>query len=79
MDPLLGFDVLLYFNMYFYPTFAVSNVSMWVAKYTSPVFLTPYIGQDGCIQGVLVSSELLKLLIFRRLRQQREVPHPDPE
>ncbi|XP_031331005.1 uncharacterized protein LOC116161700 isoform X1 [Photinus pyralis] len=71
MDPLLAFDVLIYLNVYFYPTFAIANVAMWAAKFTSSVFPTPDIEQDGLVMGTMVSSELFKLLLFRRLRETR--------
>ncbi|KAK5638070.1 hypothetical protein RI129_012365 [Pyrocoelia pectoralis] len=72
MDPLLAFEVLIYLNVYFYPTFAVANVAMWAAKFTSSVFPTPNIERDGLIMGTMVSSELFKLLLFRKLRPKRE-------
>lgn len=72
MDAMLTFDVLMYLNIYYYAMFGVMNVSMWLAKYTSTVFPTPDIHIDGLVQLVLTSSELAKILIFRRLREQTE-------
>lgn len=62
----------MYLNMFYYPVFAVSNIGMCAAKYTSTVFPTPDIGQDACVQVGLTLSELLKLILFRKFREQRE-------
>lgn len=72
MDAMLTFDVLMYLNVYYYAMFSVMNISMWLAKYTSTVFPTPDIDIDGVVQATLTISELLKIVVFKKLREQTE-------
>lgn len=69
---MLTFDVLMYLNVYYYAMFSVMNVSMWLAKYTSTVFPTPNIDIDGVVMITLTFSELAKILIFQKLREESE-------
>lgn len=71
MDVLLIFDVLMYINMYYYPMSIVCNSIMTLAKYQS-IIDTPEIGRDASVQGALLSCELIKLVLFKKLRAKRE-------
>lgn len=71
MDALLVFDVLMYINLYYYPMSSTCNSIMTLAKYRS-IIDTPDIGRDASVQCAILSSELIKLILFKKLREQRE-------
>ncbi|XP_018324785.1 uncharacterized protein LOC108736733 [Agrilus planipennis] len=72
MDALLIFDVLMYVNLYYFPVFSFCNIMMLLAKYLSKKYPTPYIGTDALVQLGLLVSELLKIFLFKRLREQHK-------
>lgn len=70
MDAFLWFEVLFYLNVYYYPMFAITNIGMWAAKNNSELYITPTIGYDAIAQVIVISSELIKLILFKKLKYQ---------
>lgn len=71
MDALLIFDVLMYINLYYFPMSGTCNTIMAFAKYGS-IIETPKIGQDASVQGAILTSEVIKLILFQKLRENRK-------
>lgn len=73
MEADLMFDVLLYINMYYFPVFLVSETGVTIAKY---IMIHKSSAQnstnDYIVMGIMLSSELLKLILFRKLRYTRK-------
>ncbi|XP_025835055.1 uncharacterized protein LOC112905908 [Agrilus planipennis] len=67
MDALLVFDVLMYVNLYYYPMSATCNSIITFAKYQS-IIDTPLIGRDTAVQGAILLSELLKLILYKKIK-----------
>lgn len=66
------FDVLMYLNVFYYPLFALSHPLMTVAKFFSPNYKTPdLIAVDAAIVTTLILSDFVKIIVFRRMREQR--------
>lgn len=71
LDCLLIFEVLMYINLYYYPVFEVSNAAIIFAKYKKIVY-SPKIEIDASVQGGLLLSELLKLLLFNKVKEKQK-------
>lgn len=73
MDAILMFDVLLYLNGYYYLLAAICHPVMVIAKYFSPNYKTPeYISVDVAVVVTLVITDLLKIVIYRKIRENRK-------
>ncbi|KAI4463665.1 putative membrane protein [Holotrichia oblita] len=73
MDAILMFDVLLYLNGYYYLLAAICHPVMVIAKYFSPNYETPeYITRDVIVVVTMVATDLLKILIYKKLREHRK-------
>ncbi|KRT80291.1 hypothetical protein AMK59_6851 [Oryctes borbonicus] len=74
MDAILMFDVLLYLNIYYYLLAAICHPVMVIAKYFSPNYVTPeHISTDVAVVATMVVTDLLKILIYRKLREKSKV------
>lgn len=71
VDPELMFDCLLYLNFYYFPMFLICEPIMYFAKYNS-TRPTAFIERDATVVSITILSEMLKLIIFRRLRETRK-------
>lgn len=72
MDVILMFDVLLYLNCYYYLLAAVCHPVMVIAKFFSPNYKTSKtIEIDVTIVTILVVADLSKIILFRKLRENR--------
>ncbi|XP_065159665.1 uncharacterized protein [Atheta coriaria] len=67
MDAPLMYEVLLYLNVYYFGVFAGSEMLIVFAKFNGPL-PTPHIELDGAVVAGILISELIKLLMFNRLR-----------
>lgn len=72
MDADLMFDVLMYLNLYYFPVFLVCESCVVFGKYISPNLWTPNIGKDAGVMGAMVMSELIKLVIHRKLKDNKK-------
>ncbi|KAJ8911426.1 hypothetical protein NQ315_005959 [Exocentrus adspersus] len=70
IDTELMFECLMHLNLFYYPVFATCETIMTAAKYNS-IIDTPYIFQDGAVVFTKLIAELLKILLFRRLKEER--------
>lgn len=67
------FDVLLYLNGYYYLLAVICHPVMVIAKYFSPNYETPeYITRDVIVVATMVVTDLLKILIYKKLREHRK-------
>lgn len=71
MEADLMFEVLMYINIYYFPVFAVAESFVVSAKYISNELWTPRIGIDASVVGSVLISELSKLLIYQRTKDNR--------
>ncbi|XP_056637147.1 uncharacterized protein LOC130892244 [Diorhabda carinulata] len=67
-DPELLFECLIFINAHYYPVFAVSEMSMLVAKYLSDKKDTPNLDQDAVVCLTRHVCELMKLVLFQRFK-----------
>lgn len=72
MEADLIFDVLLYLNVYYFPVYGIGESFVVCAKYVSSNLWTPDIGNDAAVVGGILSSEILKLILYRKLRDNRK-------
>lgn len=71
MEADLIFDVLLYLNVYYFPVYGIGESFVVCAKYVSSNLWTPDIGNDAAVVGAILTSEILKLILYRKLRDSR--------
>ncbi|KAF5284580.1 hypothetical protein FQR65_LT02406 [Abscondita terminalis] len=73
MDVLI-IDLLMYINLYYYLMYSICSSIITLAKYGS-IIDTPNIKRDAIAQVIILISELIKLIIFHKLREhKKEVP-----
>lgn len=70
-DAELMFDCLLYLNLFYFPVFGICESIMCIAKYRS-IIETSKIGIDAAVVSSVLFAELLKLLIYKKMREQRK-------
>ncbi|XP_017784369.1 PREDICTED: uncharacterized protein LOC108568032 [Nicrophorus vespilloides] len=74
MDALLMFDVLMYINGFYFPLFALGHPLMTLAKFYSSNYVTPqWIVVDASVVIILIFGDLMKLLFYKKFREQRKV------
>lgn len=71
VDAELMFDCLLYLNLFYFPVFGICESIMCIAKYKS-IILTSRIGIDAAVVSSVLFAEMLKLVIYRKLREHRK-------
>lgn len=71
VDAELMFDCLIYLNLFYFPVFGICESIMCIAKYKS-IILTSQIGTDAAVVSSVLFAEMLKLVIYRKLREQRK-------
>lgn len=71
VDAELMFDCLIYLNLFYFPVFGVCESIMCIAKYKS-IIETKEIGRDAAIVSSVLFAEMLKLVIYRKLRERRK-------
>lgn len=71
LDAELMFDCLLYLNLFYFPVFGICESIMCIAKYKS-VIMTDRIRTDAAVITSVLFAEMLKLVIYRKLREQRK-------
>lgn len=71
MEADLMFEVLLYLNIYYFPVFSVAESFVVCAKYISNELRTPRICKDAAVVGSILLSELIKLLLYQKMKDQR--------
>lgn len=71
VDAELMFDCLLYLNLFYFPVFGICESIMCIAKYRS-IILTSRIGIDAAVVSSVLFAEMLKLVIYRKLREHRK-------
>lgn len=71
VDPELVFDCLMYLNIFYFPVFGICAPLMCLAKHRSGLD-TPNIAIDASVVSTIVLVELLKLILFKKLREQRK-------
>ncbi|CAH0560764.1 unnamed protein product [Brassicogethes aeneus] len=69
-DAELMFECLIYLNTFYYPVFASCESIMAIAKYRSSRD-TPKIGQDAIVVFARLFVELLKIVLFKKLKDER--------
>ncbi|KAJ8966262.1 hypothetical protein NQ317_000536 [Molorchus minor] len=72
VDTELMFECLIYLNMFYYPVFGTCETIITISKWRSIVD-TPNIIQDGAVVFTKLAAELLKILLFRRFKDQRRI------
>ncbi|XP_018563500.1 uncharacterized protein LOC108905198 [Anoplophora glabripennis] len=70
IDTELMFECLIHLNMFYYPVFATCESIMTAAKYNS-IINTPDILRDGAVVFTKLIAELVKILLFRRFKEER--------
>ncbi|KAJ8944324.1 hypothetical protein NQ318_016131 [Aromia moschata] len=70
VDTEVMFECLIHLNMFYYPVFATCESIMTAAKYRS-IIDTPNILQDGAVVFTKLAVELVKILLFRRFKEER--------
>ncbi|XP_019865341.1 uncharacterized protein LOC109594566 [Aethina tumida] len=70
LDAELMFECLIYLNTFYFPVFATCESIMAIAKYRS-IRDTPKIGQDASVVFSRLFAELLKIVLFRKLKDDR--------
>ncbi|CAG9824751.1 unnamed protein product [Phaedon cochleariae] len=68
VDVELMFECLIYINAHYFPVFMISEVSMTIAKYISEKKDTPNLGTDAIVCSARHFVELLKLILFKKLK-----------
>lgn len=71
VDAELMFDCLIYINLFYFPVFGICESIMCIAKYRS-IMLTRQIETDAAVVSSVLFAELLKLVIYKKLREQRK-------
>lgn len=72
MEADLMFEVFMYLNIYYYPVFSVAESFVVCAKYVSKELWTPDIGVDASVVGSILVSDLLKILLYQKLKPKRK-------
>lgn len=72
VDAELMFDCLMYLNLYYFPVFGTCESIMCAAKYGTPKRDTPDIGRDAIIVSTMLFAEISKLVIYKKIREQRK-------
>ncbi|XP_066255052.1 transmembrane protein 216-like [Euwallacea similis] len=70
VDAELMFECLIYLNMFYFPVFALCETIMTIAKYRS-IIKTPHIGQDAAVVFTRLTSELTKILLYRKFKEEK--------
>lgn len=70
IDAELMFECLIYLNLFYFPVFATCETVMTIAKYKS-IIDTPYIGQDAAVVFTRLVSELTKILLYRKFKEEK--------
>lgn len=71
-DAELMFDCLLYLNLFYFPVFGICESIMCIAKYRSDMLTTNWIEIDAVVVSSVLFAEMLKLVIYRKWREQRK-------